>query len=105
MLPLVNTPMIDYALEALNRSKVDEVFVFVTNFVDDIKAHIKKRQEAKCTWSIKMVVHVVGSDGCLCLGDALRDLYAKQLLRKHFILLGADTVTNANLYNILQTHV
>lgn len=52
-----------------------------------------------------MSVQVVGSEGCLCLGDALRDLYAKQLLRKHFILLGADTVTNANLYNILQTHV
>lgn len=97
--------MIDYALEALNRSKVDEVFVFVTNFVDEIKAHINKRIKEKCSWSIKMTVQVVGSEGCLCLGDALRDLYAKQLLRKHFILLGADTVTNANLYNILQTHM
>lgn len=33
--------MIDYALEALNRSKVEEVFLFATNFVDKIKAHIK----------------------------------------------------------------
>lgn len=97
--------MIDYALEALNRSKVDEVFVFVTNYVDEIKAHITKRIKEICSWSIKMTVQVVGSEGCLCLGDALRDLYAKQLLRKHFILLGADTVTNANLYDILQTHM
>lgn len=41
LLPLVNTPLIDYALEALNRSKVEEVFLFATNFVDEIKAHIK----------------------------------------------------------------
>lgn len=39
------------------------------------------------------------------LGDALRDLYDKRLLRKHFILLGTDTITNANLYDILQTHM
>lgn len=58
-----------------------------------------------CSWSIGMAVNVVGSDGCHSLGDALRDLYAKRLLRKHFILLGADTVTNANLYQILQTHM
>lgn len=52
-----------------------------------------------------MTVQIVGSDGCHSLGDALRDLYAKRLIRKHFILLNADTVTNANLYNILQTHM
>lgn len=33
--------MIDYALEALNRSGVEEVFVFATNFIDEIKAHIR----------------------------------------------------------------
>lgn len=52
-----------------------------------------------------MVVQIIGSDGCQSLGDALRDLYAKRLLRKHFILLNADTITNANLSNILQTHM
>lgn len=41
LLPLVNTPMIDYALEALNRSRVEEVFLFATNFVDEIKDHVK----------------------------------------------------------------
>lgn len=52
-----------------------------------------------------MSIQVVGSDGCYSLGDALRDLYAKRLLRKHFILLNADTVTNANLQRILQSHM
>lgn len=52
-----------------------------------------------------MTVQIVGSEGCYCLGDALRDLYAKRLLRKHFVLLGADTVTNADLHDILQQHM
>lgn len=52
-----------------------------------------------------MSIQVIGSDGCHSLGDALRDLYAKRLLRKHFILLNANTVTNADLYKILQKHM
>lgn len=58
----------------------------------------------KYSWSIKMTVHVVGSEGCRCLGDALRDLDAKGLIRGHFILLGCDTITNAQLGTILEQH-
>lgn len=68
-------------------------------------SHFSNRIKAKCSWSVQMMVQVVGSDGCYSLGDALRDLYAKHLLRKYFILLTADTVTNANLKKILDAHV
>lgn len=51
-----------------------------------------------------MTVQVIGSEGSRCLGDALRDIDAKGLLRGHFILMGCDTVTNANLGKILEQH-
>lgn len=51
-----------------------------------------------------MTVQVVGSEGCRCLGDALRDIDAKGLIRGHFILLGCDTITNAQLGTILEQH-
>lgn len=51
-----------------------------------------------------MTVHVVGSEGCRCLGDALRDLDAKGLIRGHFILMGCDTITNAQLSSVLDQH-
>lgn len=38
---MVNTPMIDYALEALNKSNVEEVFLFCTSRVEEVKDHIK----------------------------------------------------------------
>lgn len=58
----------------------------------------------KSTWSVSMTVQVIGSEGCRCLGDALRDLDAKGLIRGNFILMGADTVSNAQLIPILEEH-
>lgn len=51
-----------------------------------------------------MTVQVVGSEGCRCLGDALRDLDAKGLIRGHFILMGCDTITSAQLGTLLDQH-
>jgi NDP-sugar pyrophosphorylase family protein len=41
LLPLVNVPMISYALETLNRNGVEEVWVFCATFVDKMKEFIK----------------------------------------------------------------
>lgn len=70
-----------------------------------MRGYFSNRIAEKCSWSVRMTVQIVGSEGCYSLGDALRDLYAKGQLRKHFVLLSADTVTNANLYNVLLTHM
>ena len=51
-----------------------------------------------------MTVHIVSSEGCRCMGDALRDLDAKGLIRGNFILMGADTVSNVQLLPILEEH-
>lgn len=64
----------------------------------------RQRIEEGCTWSIGMTVNVIGAEGSQCLGDALRDLDAKALIRGYFILMGADTVTNADLVSILEQH-
>ncbi|XP_017054664.1 translation initiation factor eIF-2B subunit epsilon [Drosophila ficusphila] len=104
LLPLVNVRMLDYALIALNRSGVEEVFVYASLFLQDIRDHIKAGIAAYAAWSFKMTVHVIGGEGCRCFGDAMRDLDAKALIRGNFILLGADTVTNADLRPVLEQH-
>ena len=38
------------------------------------------------------------------MGDALRDLDAKQLLQSDFILMSAGLISNINLASILETH-
>ncbi|EDW62397.1 translation initiation factor eIF2B subunit epsilon [Drosophila virilis] len=104
LLPLVNVSMLDYALIALNRSGVEEVFVYASLYLQDIRDHIKRGIAAYASWSFKMTVHVIGGEGCRCFGDAMRDLDAKALIRGNFILLGADTVTNADLRPVLEQH-
>lgn len=105
-MPLVNVPLIDYSLEALNRSGVEEVFIMsdsASNRDAALRRHIEKRIAQKCSWSVKMTVHVYGCKTD-CLGDILRDLDAKGLIRGHFILLGCDTITNAPLNIVLEQH-
>ncbi|KAH8416597.1 hypothetical protein KR222_010610 [Zaprionus bogoriensis] len=104
LLPIVNVSMLDYALIALNRSGVEEVFVYASLYLQDIRDHIKQGIATFASWSFKMSVHVIGGEGCRCFGDAMRDLDAKALIRGNFILLGADTVTNADLRPVLEQH-
>lgn len=104
LLPLVNKPLLDYALEALNRSGIEEVFVFSSTFVDKVKEYIKIGISEKYSWSTQMSVQVIGSEGCRCLGDALRDLDGKGVIRGHFLLMGCDSITNAQLGTVFEKH-
>uniref|UniRef100_W8ANJ4 Translation initiation factor eIF-2B subunit epsilon n=1 Tax=Ceratitis capitata TaxID=7213 RepID=W8ANJ4_CERCA len=104
LLPLVNVSMLDYALDALNRSGIEEVFVYSSLHLRSVREHIKNGIASLNSWSVNMTVHVIGGEGCRCFGDAMRDLDAKALIRGNFILLGADVVTNADLRPIFEQH-
>ncbi|XP_067638952.1 translation initiation factor eIF2B subunit epsilon [Eurosta solidaginis] len=104
MLPLVNVALLDYALDALNRSGIEEVFVYSSLHLQSVREHIKNGIASLSSWSINMTAHVIGGEGCRCFGDAMRDLDAKALIRGNFILLGADTVTNADFRPIFEQH-
>ncbi|XP_041358393.1 translation initiation factor eIF-2B subunit epsilon-like isoform X2 [Gigantopelta aegis] len=102
LLPLVNVPLLDYTLEFLAASSVQEVFVFCCHLADQIRTHIKNSK-----WSDSgspMTVTPVLSDGCLSVGDALREIDAKSLIRSDFILVSGDLVSNINLKTLLDDH-
>ncbi|EDX16421.1 GD24620 [Drosophila simulans] len=84
LLPLVNVRMLDYALMALNRSGVEEVFVYTSLYRSSIREHIRAGIATDAAWSFKMTVHVIGGEGCPCFGDAMRDLDNKALIRGNF---------------------
>ncbi|KAI9589698.1 translation initiation factor eIF-2B subunit epsilon [Glossina fuscipes] len=104
LLPMVNEPMLDYALEALNRSGVMEVFIFSSLHYENVKGFINESLASASCWAIGMTVHVIGGEGCRCFGDAMRELDSKGLIRENFILLDANCVTNADLKSILGQH-
>lgn len=51
-----------------------------------------------------MVITVMVSETCRSLGDAMRDLDAKAVIRSDFILVFGDMVANVNLLPILEHH-
>ena len=51
-----------------------------------------------------MAVDIIVSEGCLSVGDALRDVDSKSLLNDDFVLVNGDIVSNVNLEPLIQLH-
>lgn len=51
-----------------------------------------------------MKISVISSEDCDSLGDALRDLDAKGMIRNDFILMAAGVLTNIALKPLLEDH-
>lgn len=53
---------------------------------------------------LNVKINVISSEDCDSLGDALRDLDAKGIIRNDFILMSAGVVTNVALKPLLDGH-
>ncbi|XP_050417431.1 translation initiation factor eIF-2B subunit epsilon [Patella vulgata] len=102
LLPLVNVPVIDYTLNFLAAAGIQEVFVVCCHLADQIRTHLKnsKWSEASSTMTVTPVL----SDGCLSVGDALREIDSKALIRSDFILITGDVVSNIAVQDIMAIH-
>ncbi|XP_077343833.1 translation initiation factor eIF2B subunit epsilon [Lithobates pipiens] len=102
LLPLANVALIDYTLEFLTATGVKETFVFCCWMANEIKEHLRNSKWCRPTHS--NVVHVVTSELYRSLGDVLRDVDAKSLVRSDFILVTGDVVSNINIEAALEEH-
>ena len=102
LLPLANIPLIEYTLECLSTSGVQEIFIVC-------RAHARLIEEYihASNWSQKGVgpsVKVIVSQELRSIGDAIRDLDSKQLLQSDFILTSGDIVSNLSLMPLVEKH-
>uniref|UniRef100_W5LKI8 Translation initiation factor eIF2B subunit epsilon n=1 Tax=Astyanax mexicanus TaxID=7994 RepID=W5LKI8_ASTMX len=102
LLPLANVSMIDYTLEFLTSTGVQETFVFCCWMSNKIKDHLLKSKW--CRPTSPNTVHIITSDLYRSLGDVLRDVDAKSLVRSDFVLVYGDVVSNIDLSHALQEH-
>ncbi|XP_076231532.1 eukaryotic translation initiation factor 2B subunit epsilon [Calliopsis andreniformis] len=98
LIPVIDVPLLDYLVETLIKSRIQELFLYCNSHVDSIKMYIKERN-----WS-RISISLIISEGCRSLGDALRDIDAKGSIRGKFILIRGDAFINANLMNALSNH-
>ncbi|KAJ8919240.1 hypothetical protein NQ315_003823 [Exocentrus adspersus] len=104
LLPMINKPLIDYTLEFLSLGGIEEAFLFCCTHVDAIKHHIRKSILNNEVWTLTMKVHIIVSESCRSLGDCLRDIDAKGLLRGSFVLLEPGTISNIQLLPLIKKH-
>ncbi|CAB3992205.1 translation initiation factor eIF-2B subunit epsilon-like [Paramuricea clavata] len=83
-------------------SGVKEIFVFCSYHVEQIINYIKDPE-----WSAKRstcTFHTVLSEGCMSLGDALREIDRQAFIKTDFILVHGDLVSNIKLDKVLKEH-
>uniref|UniRef100_A0AAQ5ZU34 Translation initiation factor eIF2B subunit epsilon n=1 Tax=Amphiprion ocellaris TaxID=80972 RepID=A0AAQ5ZU34_AMPOC len=99
LLPLGNIAMIDYTLEFLTSTGVQETFVFCCWMSSKIKAHLLKSKW--CRPTSPNTVHIITSELYRSLGDVLRDVDAKSLVRSDFVLVYGDVVSNVDVTTLV----
>ncbi|XP_054624151.1 translation initiation factor eIF-2B subunit epsilon [Dunckerocampus dactyliophorus] len=102
LLPLGNVAMIDYTLEFLTSTGVQETFVFCCWMASKVKEHLLKSKW--CRPTSPNTVHIITSDLYRSLGDVLRDVDAKSLIRSDFLLVYGDVVSNIDISQALLEH-
>ncbi|XP_008829488.1 translation initiation factor eIF-2B subunit epsilon [Nannospalax galili] len=102
LLPLANVALIDYTLEFLTATGVQETFVFCCWKATQIKEHLLK---SKWCHSMSLnAVRIITSELYRSLGDVLRDVDAKALVRSDFLLVYGDVISNINITKALEEH-
>ena len=101
LLPLFgDKTLLDNNIEYLIENKVEEIYLFCTNHHQQIKAHVEKRR-----WRNRCEIHFLYNLTCKNIGDAMREIDAKNLISSTFILITASAVlSNVKLNEHLDLH-
>lgn len=71
--------------------------MFATQFKSELESHLQK-------YSGQLKVKLVIAEECKCLGDVMRSIHARELIKDDFVLLTIDTVTNMDIQDAVAFH-
>jgi translation initiation factor eIF-2B subunit epsilon len=104
LLPLVNTPLIEYTLEFLASSGVQEIFLHAGSHSDQVEAYIRASKWSTSSSPFRELVFVK----CVAtsIGDVMRELDKNQdyRLTGDFLVVSGDVVSNFPIEAALKAH-
>ncbi|CAI6335206.1 unnamed protein product [Periconia digitata] len=103
LLPLANTPLIEYTFEFLANAGVEEIFVYCGAHKDQVEEYIKRSKWTSARSSPFSRLELIQSTSH-SIGDAMRDLDSRGLLVGDFLLVYGDVVSNVPLESALAAH-
>ncbi|KAH8903281.1 eIF4-gamma/eIF5/eIF2-epsilon [Coniochaeta sp. PMI_546] len=106
LLPLANTPMIEYTLEFLAMNGVQDVFIYCGKHIDQVEDYIYDSPRWRPGSKINPFssIEFIRVSDAHSVGDFLRDLDKRGLMSSDFILVHGDLVANIPLDAALAKH-
>ncbi|KAI1811614.1 eIF4-gamma/eIF5/eIF2-epsilon [Poronia punctata] len=105
LLPLGNTPLIEYTLEFLAMNWVQEVYIYCGTHSEQIEHYIHNSRWSpiapSCPFSTIEFIRVADARS---VGDFLRDLDKRNIIGSDFLLVHGDLVSNLSLEGALAAH-
>lgn len=105
LLPIANTPLIEYTLEFLAMNGVQQVFIYAGNHQAQVEKYIGNSRWCSsskfCPFSSLEFIRVSDARS---VGDFLRDLDKRSSIEGDFILVHGDLVSNIQLGKALAAH-
>ncbi|KAL3799014.1 hypothetical protein HJC23_005153 [Cyclotella cryptica] len=125
--PLNNVPLLKHSIDFLQGAGVRELFLISTAGSDSLEqylsSHSPNAQHSnnnnnhnsnhrasstsvnKIIWSSKLTITLLRFSDCTNIGDALRELDRRNVIKSDpFILMQGDVITNVDLREVLVTH-
>ncbi|KAI4175806.1 MAG: hypothetical protein LQ343_001419 [Gyalolechia ehrenbergii] len=102
LLPLTNTPLIEYTLEFLAHAGVHDIFVYCGSHTEQVEKYINASKWKLPSSPFKRLL-LLKSDAT-SVGDAMRDLDNRGLITDDFLLVNGDLVSNISIEPALERH-
>jgi translation initiation factor eIF-2B subunit epsilon len=102
LLPLANTPLIEYTFEFLANAGVEDIFVYCGAHREQVEEYITKSKWAAQSSPFSRLELIQSTSHSI--GDAMRDLDSRSLLTGDFVLVYGDVVSNLPLEPALAAH-
>ena len=102
LLPLANTPLIEYTFEFLANAGVEEVFVYCGAHKEQVEEYINSSKWVSRSSPFSKLELIQSTSNSI--GDAMRDLDSRSLLVGDFLMVYGDLASNIPLESALAAH-
>lgn len=102
LLPLVNTPLINYTLQLLVNNGFYDIIIFCCAHADKIRKYVNENDWIRVDG--RATIQIIALQQCFSLGDALREIDSQSLIRGPFVLVTGDIVSNMDLRAAMNKH-
>lgn len=104
LLPLANTPLIEYTLEFLAMSGVTEIYVYCGAHTTEVERYLLSSKWAPTSPGSPFSLLEIIKSQSRSVGDAMRDLDARDLITGDFLLVHGDLISNLPIDAALSAH-